>query len=314
VNEMGIESASYWAEIKKYEDMLAKDPRSYCFAPLAELYRKLGLLEDAVQVAKRGIEVHPEYVGGYMAYGRTLFEMGLKDESKAALERVVKVTPDNFLAQKLLSQIYIEQGDDVSAEKALQVLVLLNPDDVEGKLMLEALARAAEKRDEAEQKIIADEDFSFENADLYSTCHSVDECSEYSDFDEVQFDENLEELRMPSGRDPLATVTVAELYVKQGVLDRAIEVYTELLQADPDNDELKNRIFDLQRRLEVDGITPENAESVNPMVFEEMPADVEDIFSPRNGTQHISEEMTENSVVVIMEGWLENIRRGRNVH
>ena len=311
---MEIESASFWAEIKKYEDMLAKDPRSYCFAPLAELYRKLGLLDDAVQVAKRGIEAHPEYVGGYMALGRTLFEMGLKDESKAALERVVKVTPDNFLAQKLLSQIYIEQGDDVSAEKALQVLVLLNPDDVEGKLMLESLGRAAAKRAEEEQKTVVEEDFSFENADLYNTCHSEDECSEYSDFDELQFDENLLEQRMYSGKDPLVTVTVAELYVKQGVLDRAIEVYTELLQADPGNDELKNRIFDLQLRLEDNETLPENVESVNPAVSTEIPAEVDDTFSPCDETQHILEEMTENSVVVIMEGWLENIRRGRNVH
>lgn len=314
---MEIESASFWAEIKKYEDMLAKDPRSYCFAPLAELYRKLGLLDDAVHVAKRGIEAHPEYVGGYMALGRTLFEMGLKDESKAALERVVKVTPDNFLAQKLLSQIYIEQGDDVSAEKALQVLVLLNPDDVEGKLMLEALGRAAAKREEAEQKIIVEEDFCFENADSFSTCHFVEDCSENSDFDEVQSPDNLDELQMvtaPSGKDPLATVTVAELYVKQGVLDRAIDIYKELLEADPDNDELKKRYIDLQWRLEENETTQEYVGPVDSMVFAEMPADVETTFSSCAGTRLNSKEKTENPAVVIMECWLENIRRGRNVH
>jgi len=317
VNEMEIESASFWAEIKKYEDVLAKDPRSYCFAPLAELYRKLGLLDDAVQVAKRGIEAHPEYVGGYMALGRTLFEMGLKDESKVALERVVKVTPDNFLAQKLLSQIYIEQGDDVSAEKALQVLVLLNPDDVEGKLMLEALGRAAAKRKEAEQKIIAEEGFSFENADSFSTCHFVEDSSENSDFDEVQSPKNSVDLQMvtaPSGKDPLATVTVAELYVKQGVLERAIEVYKELLEADPDNDELKKRFIELQWRLEEDETTQENVEPVDSMVFAEMPRDVDTTFSSCGGTRLNTEETAENPAVVIMEGWLENIRRGRNVH
>ena len=316
---MEIESASFWTEIKKYEDLLAKDPRSYCFAPLAELYRKLGLLDDAVHVAKRGIEAHPEYVGGYMALGRTLFEMGMKDESKAALERVVKVTPDNFLAQKLLSQIYIEQGDDASAEKALQVLVLLNPDDVEGKLMLEALVRAAAKREEPERESIADEGFSFENAETLNTCHFVEACSENHGFDEAQSPESSDELQMVtafalSRKDPLATVTVAELYVKQGVLDRAIEVYRELIESDPDNDELKMRIIELQWRLEDEETSKENADQEDSMVFAEMPSGIETTFSSCAGTHPETEEMTKNPAVVIMEGWLENIRRGRNVH
>src|SRR5512136_1929568 len=100
---MEQESPSFWADIKKYEETLKKDPKSYCFAPLSELYRKLGMVDDAITVAKRGCELHPDYVGGYMALGRGYFEKGMNAEARAALEKVVRVTPDNLLAQRILS-------------------------------------------------------------------------------------------------------------------------------------------------------------------------------------------------------------------
>ena len=106
---MTQEMHSFWTDIKKYEDILAKDPNSYCFAQLSELYRKTGLLDDAIHVAKRGIEVHPDYVGGHLALGRAYFDKGQKSDSRAVLELVARMTPENYTAQKLLSQIYQEQ-------------------------------------------------------------------------------------------------------------------------------------------------------------------------------------------------------------
>ncbi len=139
---MEKDSTSFWADIKKYEDVLAKDSRSYCFAPLSELYRKLGLLDDAVSVAKKGIETHPEYIGGFMVLGRALFEQGKRDEARASLEKVVLATPENLIAQRILSQIYQEEGNLIDAERALQLLVTFNPEDTESSLALEALQRS----------------------------------------------------------------------------------------------------------------------------------------------------------------------------
>ncbi|MDD2337157.1 MAG: tetratricopeptide repeat protein, partial [Geobacteraceae bacterium] len=147
---MEKESTSFWADIKKYEDILAKDSRSYCFAPLSELYRKLGLLDDAVSVAKKGIETHPEYIGGFMVLGRALFEKGNRDDAKASLEKVVLATPENLIAQRILSQIYQEEGNLLDAERALRLLVTFNPEDTESSIALEVLQRSMQAtRDEA---------------------------------------------------------------------------------------------------------------------------------------------------------------------
>lgn len=160
---MAHEVHSFWAEIKKYEDTLAKDPNSYCFAQLSELYRKIGLLDDAIYVANRGIEAHPDYVGGHLALGRAYFEKGQKAESRAVLELVVRMTPENHVAQKLLSKIYLEQGDVVLAGKSLEAVLALNPDDVECRLSLDALDRGDERNQSA--GIVDDEDL-LEEADI----------------------------------------------------------------------------------------------------------------------------------------------------
>ncbi|HTP65749.1 MAG TPA: tetratricopeptide repeat protein [Geobacteraceae bacterium] len=141
---MEQDGSSFWADIKKYEDTLDRDPNSYCFAPLSELYRKLGMVDDAIMVAKRGCELHPEYVGGYMALGRAYHEKGMNAECRDALEKVIRVTPDNLLALRILSQIYIDAGDISSAEATLQTILVQNPEDVESRMLLSSLKRIAE--------------------------------------------------------------------------------------------------------------------------------------------------------------------------
>ncbi|MDD2336516.1 MAG: hypothetical protein PHD01_08045, partial [Geobacteraceae bacterium] len=52
-----------------------------------------------------------------------------------------------------------------------------------------------------------------------------------------------------SGILPLATVTLAELYEGQGFFEKALEVYTDLLNKDPESQRLKERVTDLSIRL-----------------------------------------------------------------
>jgi tetratricopeptide (TPR) repeat protein len=161
---MTQELHSFWTDIKKFEDILAKDPNSYCFAPLSELYRKTGLLDDAIFVAKRGIEVHPDYVGGHLALGRAYFDKGQKTDSRVVLELVVRTTPENYIAQKMLSQIYQEQDEPALAEKALEAVLALNPDDVESRLSLEALTRRGGK--DATTEYCLDDEEGLEDAEI----------------------------------------------------------------------------------------------------------------------------------------------------
>jgi hypothetical protein len=131
------------AEIGKYLEILAKEPNSRVFAPLAEAYRKAGLLEDAIETAREGLQVHPNYLGGRVALGRAYFEKRMYGEAREEMQRVVKAAPDNLMAHKILGQISWEQGDAPAAEKAFRMVLVLDPRDNEARQALDKIAAGA---------------------------------------------------------------------------------------------------------------------------------------------------------------------------
>jgi tetratricopeptide (TPR) repeat protein len=326
---MEQESTSFWGDIKKYEDMLAKDPHSYCFAPLAEIYRKLGLLDDAITVAGKGCEIHPDYVGGFMALGRAYYEKGLKEESKAALERVVRGTPDNFLAQKLLCHIYMEKGDSVSARKSLQDILSLNPDDLESQVLLksleldggDALPSGYEISDEPDSSLapgcddllaeaVSEDDWILDEAEV------IDELDDVIEEDGDEYfaaADHADEITIRSvfdggaKRDPLRTATLAELYVSQGLLGSALDIYRELLEAEPDNPEYGKRSAELRATM------AEAADAAENVLQEDAFAVTEIVAIPPTNVSAESELASTgtDAVVVTLERWLENIKRRR---
>ena len=130
------------AEIEKYLEILAKDPNSRVFAPLAEAYRKAGLLDDAVETALEGLRIHPNYLGGRVALGRAYFEKRQYAEAAAEMQKVAKSAPDNIIAHKVLGQIASRQNDLPAAEKAFKMVLLLDPRDQEAQQFIADLAGA----------------------------------------------------------------------------------------------------------------------------------------------------------------------------
>lgn len=127
---MEKESASFWAGIKKYEDILSRDPMAYSFAPLADIYRKLGLPDEAIAIARRGVALHPDFAAGQMALAVACLEKGIVDEARKALEVVVRVTPENLDAQRKLAGIYAAAGNGTAAERCLRIVADLDPEAV----------------------------------------------------------------------------------------------------------------------------------------------------------------------------------------
>jgi tetratricopeptide (TPR) repeat protein len=134
---------SFSAEIGKYLDILAKDPNSRVFAPLAEAYRKAGFLDDAVETALEGLKSHPNYLGGRVALGRAYFEKKQYADATAEMQKVAKAAPDNIIAHKVLGQIAYHQSDLPAAERAFKMVLLLDPRDQEAHEFIANLAGGA---------------------------------------------------------------------------------------------------------------------------------------------------------------------------
>ncbi len=98
------------SRIEELEGRLAKDPQSKVFAQLAEEYRKVGLLEDAINTCREGLRVHPNYFSARVALGRALLETDSLHEAATEFERVLAQVPDNILANKFLGETYHKLG------------------------------------------------------------------------------------------------------------------------------------------------------------------------------------------------------------
>ncbi len=136
-------------EIRRYEQMLAEDPDSRAFAPLAEAYRKAGDLDKALATAHSGLRIHPDYVGGLVVAGRVMLEKGDYKKASDALTKAVNDAPENLIAQKSLAKTAIALGEFDTARQALKAAMLLSPEDGEIVADLDRVEQAAAKASKA---------------------------------------------------------------------------------------------------------------------------------------------------------------------
>lgn len=131
-----------YSYLKKYQD----DPSSRVFAPLAEAYRKAGLVDEALEIAREGVMIHPTFMGGRVALARALFDKRLYPEVLKELTEVVRDVPDNLAAQRLLAEASLILGKVPEALSAYKMLLYFVPHDVETARIVEELeAQAYEK-------------------------------------------------------------------------------------------------------------------------------------------------------------------------
>jgi tetratricopeptide (TPR) repeat protein len=128
--------------LKKYQD----DPTSRVFAPLAEAYRKAGLIDEALDIAREGLKIHPNFVGGRVALARALFDKGLYVEVIDELNVVTRDVPDNLVAQRLLAESSLMLGRVADALGAYKMLLYFSPEDPDtAKLVRELETQAYEQ-------------------------------------------------------------------------------------------------------------------------------------------------------------------------
>lgn len=107
------------------------DPTSRVFLQLAEEYRHLGRLKDALEVLGAGLREHPGYLSALVAQGRCLLELGEAEAAREVLERIVQQDVTQMVASKLLVRAYLEVGDAERARQRLDLYGLLNDGDPE---------------------------------------------------------------------------------------------------------------------------------------------------------------------------------------
>ena len=325
---MQHDNASFWADIKSYEERLAQNPESYIFARLSEVYLKVGLVDDALYTARQGVARYPGYIAGQRALALASHARGLLEESCEALEKVTAALPEDVTAQKLLGRLMSMSGDYKAAITAFRTVLEFYPDDVECRLELEVLERtesaslkessqACESQMGSVESICAQPDDEFgPYEEAIDGSEEIIEDLEILELDEADLldvagaEQDVVPPAAPAAlhHDPLSTVTLAELYVQQGFIDKALDIYHAILADDPSNSEVQSRIAQLEGRQATGSQMDQDTS------FSEYS---EAGWEPEENTSAISQLPVQgeaDNAVSVLEGWLDNIRRMKACH
>jgi pentatricopeptide repeat protein len=109
--------------------MYKKNPRSRVFAPLAESFRKLGMLDDAFKILKDGIRYHPNYTLGYIVLAHCYFDQGKYELTYNTLRPIAHQNSDNISLQKIFAQSCMNLGYLEEALDTYKYLLFMNPKD-----------------------------------------------------------------------------------------------------------------------------------------------------------------------------------------
>ena len=88
----------------KYLNLYKQKPTSKVFAPLAESYRKLGMIEDALRVLADGLNYHPGYVLAHLVLANCYFDQKRYQKCYEVLKPFVNEHIDNISLQRLFAE------------------------------------------------------------------------------------------------------------------------------------------------------------------------------------------------------------------
>lgn len=198
--------AKNYDSVSFYAQKFEQEPQSWYFLPLAEAYRRCGMIHEAIDTINQGLKYHPHYPHAFVILGQCLLEAGNPERAVVELERALQTEIYNLLAYQLLTRAYKKLGHlDKAKECHIRLTTLLGGKSlVEPPIFPSATGKMGDFRIRKVQELVK------EGAEKWEA--------------------------------PLATEALADLYLKQGYLDRARTIYESILRRDPEKLGIKEKL------------------------------------------------------------------------
>jgi tetratricopeptide (TPR) repeat protein len=266
-------------EIERLKERVNKDPNSKLFVPLAEEYKKIGMISEAIETLMNGLEKHPSYMSAHVSLGKIYLDKGKLDQASSEFEKVVSAIPDNLYAHKKLAEIYRALSMRENAIEEFKVVLKLNPLDWDAEKNLALLEEGVSIQPEVVETVkstvteekpaeVAITD-SFEEltetpfqpgekivetkeeGELFETLGLTSEdIPGESDF---AMEEISETLKKEIPEESPTDLSVADSCVSQGRYAEALNMYKSILAIEPDNVHVHQRLEELKTLLELLG-------------------------------------------------------------
>jgi tetratricopeptide (TPR) repeat protein len=105
------------------------DPTPQLSLHLADELGRHNRQAEAIEVLEQTLKTHPEHVAAQVALGRFQLALGEQVAALGVLEKVVGDDPTHLVANKLLVKIYLDLGNEKQARDRLDLYALLNESD-----------------------------------------------------------------------------------------------------------------------------------------------------------------------------------------
>jgi len=284
-----------------------ENPRRY-FAPLANEYRKAGDPEQAIAICRAHLAQQPAHMSGHVVYGQALYDAHRIEEAREVFQLALALDPENVIVLRHLGDIARQRGDVQEARSWYSRALDGDPHDAEIAAYLAELTEplvshgaepeappAIPSESEAVVEAPADAPMEAEESPYLETEEQPEAPSVEAESEAPPPPVERQSRLTPTGEGfPILTRTLAELYLQQGHIEAALDIYRQLAEHEPDDGDIRARIaalsFDQQVgiiRAREDATTPEaasepeegSAEDELAMEFEESPAVADDAAS-----------------------------------
>jgi tetratricopeptide (TPR) repeat protein len=203
-----------------------RDPAGLAFAPLADAFLRQGDVREALDLLTDGMSRHPQYATGHVVAARLYFEQGMHSEAELAARRVLDLDSGNIIALWTLSTVLYERGDTEEARRFRSTLVELDPDAGEARMLSDVAA------------VMGDAEFPPPDPEPEEELAVMDLGALAPDPEAPVEDLDRSE--------PVYTRTLGELYVRQGFVGQALNVFRKLLELEPEAEDIRGRIVALE--------------------------------------------------------------------
>jgi tetratricopeptide (TPR) repeat protein len=268
------------AQIRKLQEFYWSDadPEGRGFVPLADMYRRVGDFLEARRLLREGLELHPGMVSGHVVLGWVLQDQGNTAEAEGSFRAALALDSKNLYSLKGLGAILLDRGESEEALGIFQDLLTLDPMDEEIPARAKELEESLEDAPSLEEVSGEEEGPQEEGREPDGAPWRDDEGTEVElDWEgaAVQEDESgygaeeepvagegpsaatedLSDLESELASEPLhhtlATRTMGEIFLRQGLWDQAREVFHRLLERDPGSEAILSLLAEVDTRAQL---------------------------------------------------------------
>jgi len=255
------------------------NPRSRIFAPLADLYRRVGRLDEALRLLEDGLRIHPEYISALVILGRTQLDAGDRGLARATLQKVMALDSENLVVLKLLASDAQDREAWQVARQLYERVTELDPDDTDAQDRIKRIGRRdgslprkhgtiaspGQRGDPGHVSGFRDVDLDVEAPDSGSEAAEFAAAGLPLESPPPPESEPADAMTAMQG---LATKTLADIYIAQGYRDKARVVLERILEQQPDRDDVRARLDELDAVPSPDPgppIVPDDGRSFSPV-------------------------------------------------